>query len=114
MASHNHNSSEKFEEALQLLNEAAREKKDELQKLLGEKYGDIKDALFEVASKNKETMNRIKKATLNAVEEGQERFEDAVVDIDKKVKKNPWPYIGGAAAGALLLGFILGSSNNRR
>ena len=107
------NSNQKFEEALQLLNDAAREKKDELQRLLGEKYNDIKDALFEVASNNKETVNRVRKMALNAVEEGQERFEDAVTDIEKKVKKNPWPYIGGAAIGALLLGFILGNSSRK-
>jgi ElaB/YqjD/DUF883 family membrane-anchored ribosome-binding protein len=28
--------------------------------------------------------------------------------IDDQVHRNPWPYIGGAALGGLLLGFILG------
>jgi ElaB/YqjD/DUF883 family membrane-anchored ribosome-binding protein len=28
--------------------------------------------------------------------------------VDKSVHRNPWPYIGGTAAVALLLGYILG------
>ena len=30
--------------------------------------------------------------------------------FDREVKKNPWPYIGGAAAAALLIGYAMGSS----
>lgn len=104
------NSNRKIDEALQLLNEAAKDKKEELRRLLGEKYTTIKEALTEVALNNKEVVGNVRRFTQDAIEEGQERFGKAVDEIDGEVRKNPWPYIGGAAAAALLLGFILGNS----
>ncbi|HTL69890.1 MAG TPA: DUF883 domain-containing protein [Candidatus Eisenbacteria bacterium] len=104
------NSNRKIDEALQLLNEAAKEKKDELRRLLGEKYSSIKEALTEVALNNKEVLGNVRRLAQDSIEEGQERFTETVETIDTEVRKNPWPYIGGAAAVALLLGFVLGNS----
>ena len=81
------NGNKKFEEALHLLNEAAKEKKEDVVKLLSEKYSHIKDAL----------------------DEGRDKAAEVFEDVDKTVRKNPWPYIGGVAIGALLFGFILGN-----
>ena len=81
------NSKQKFEEALSLLNDAAKEKKEDIQRLLSDKYSHIKDALSV----------------------GQERAAEVFEEVDENVHKNPWAYIGGAALGALLLGYILGS-----
>ena len=47
------NSTKKFEEALHLLNEAAREKKEEIQNLIGDKYTHIRGAIEETASKGR-------------------------------------------------------------
>lgn len=77
----------KFEEALHLLNEAAKEKREEIARLLTDRFDHLKDA----------------------VSQGRERAVEVFEEVDTKVKKNPWPYIGGAAIGALLLGYILGS-----
>ena len=77
----------KFEEALHLLNEAAKEKKDEISRLLSDRFNHLKDA----------------------ASQGRERVVEVFEEVDVKVKKNPWPYIGGVAVGALLLGYILGS-----
>lgn len=104
------NSNKKFEEALQLLNDAAKEKKEEIQGLLGDKYTHIKDAIQEAAEDKAKELNRFKKTALKAFEEGEEKFAEVAQDLDEKVHQNPWPYIGGAAFGALLLGYILGSS----
>lgn len=81
------NSRQKFEEALSLLNDAAKEKREDIQRLLSDKYSHIKDAIM--TGKNQAT----------------EVFEE----VDENVRKNPWAYIGGVAVGALLLGYILGS-----
>ncbi len=90
MTADNHNN-RKFEEALQLLNDAAREKKEDIQKLVGEKYEHLREA----------------------IDTGRERAVEVFEEVDEQVKKNPWPYMGGVALGSLLLGFILGNQNKR-
>ena len=104
------NSNKKIDEALHLLNEAAKEKKEEMQKLFIDKYTHLKEAVSEVIEDKKETLAYAGKLAQARFQEGQEFVEGAVKDLDKEVRKNPWPYIGGVAAGALLLGFILGNS----
>jgi ElaB/YqjD/DUF883 family membrane-anchored ribosome-binding protein len=103
-------SNRKIDEALQLLNEAAKEKKDELKRLLGERYGSIREALTEVAMNNRDVVDRVKRLAADTLEDGQERVREAATEIDREVRNNPWPYIGGAAAAALLVGYLMGSS----
>ncbi len=107
------NSNKKFEEALHLLNEAAKEKKEDIQNLLGDKYSHIKDAIQETASDKLKEFNRLKKTAQKAFGEGSEKFKEVADDLDEKVRENPWQYIGGVALGALLLGYILGSSKRQ-
>jgi len=107
------NSNKKFEEALNLLNEAAREKKHEIQSILGNKYSHIREVIQESASDRMADFNRLKKQAQVVIEQGSEKTKEAVADLDKKVHQNPWPYIGGAAVGALLLGYLLGSSKRQ-
>lgn len=99
----------KFEEALQLLNEAAKEKKEELQKLLSEKYSDIREAIEEVAEEKMGDLKRVKKTAEKTLQDQEEKIHDAIVDLENKVKKEPLKYVGGAALGALLIGFVMGS-----
>ena len=114
MSLENNTSTKKFEEALQLLNEAAREKKQEIQQLFGDKYTHIRQAVEDAAAQQGERLNRVRQATGEAIEFGGERAKQVAAELDEKVKENPWAYIGGAAVGALLLGFILGASRNNK
>lgn len=81
---------EKITEALKLLDEAAKEKKDELRDLISEKYENLKDA------------------TGYARDFGIAKTKELASTVDESVRENPWYYIGGVAIGALLLGYILG------
>lgn len=109
----NHASAKKFEEALQLLNEAAREKKDEIQNLLNNKYSDIQSLIRTTAKSKVAEMGRYREVAEEALGESAEKLKGAAEDVDKKVRENPWPYVGGAALAALLLGFIMGNSKDK-
>lgn len=104
----------KIDEALNLLSEAAREKKEEVQSLLNNKFTNVRDFIQETAEKQGRNWNRIRRQAEDAMEDGSERLKQTASEIDEKVHENPWPYIGGVALGALLLGFILGSSRRDR
>jgi uncharacterized protein YicC (UPF0701 family) len=59
-------STEKLHEALELLNEAAREKGGELQKLIAEKYADLKSALGEAAQASGDWLKKEGKAATDS------------------------------------------------
>ena len=107
-------SNKKFEEALNLLNEAAKEKKDEIQNLLGDKYTDIRRVIEQTAAKQKQNLKKAGRLAEEWIEEGGEKFREVASEVDDRVHENPWPYIGGVAIGSLLLGFILGSSSRNK
>ena len=94
-------SNEKISEALHLLDEAAREKKDEFKSALSDKYAHLKDAISAAGKHAVETAVHVKDV-------GAEKAREVARDVDKNVHQNPWPYIAGTAAVGLLLGYILG------
>jgi ElaB/YqjD/DUF883 family membrane-anchored ribosome-binding protein len=87
-------SDKKIDEALELLNEMAREKRSELRGMVSEKYSHLKAALGG--------------AVADGEDQAQERLNDFTSKIDENVHKNPWPYLGGTALGFLILGLLLG------
>lgn len=108
-------SSQKISEALQLLEEAAKEKKDDIRKMITDKYGGVKE-LF--AGSEEQVTEALKKARAYASEKavyakgvGEEKVMEYSKALDEDVHRNPWHYIGGAALGGLLLGFILGKKS---
>ncbi|MDO9543221.1 MAG: hypothetical protein Q7J98_13010 [Kiritimatiellia bacterium] len=105
---------EKLSEALKLLEEAAKAKKSELQNMLKGKYSHLKEVLGDKEQDMTEALNTAKKrameAATHATEIGSERARKIAAEVDEQVRENPWPYIGGVALGALLIGYILGRS----
>ena len=93
-------SPEKLHEAMDLLNEAAREKREELLKLIDEKYTDLKSALGDAAQASAGLVG--KEGELVA-----DTAKNAITTTDQSVHKHPWFYIGGAAAVGLVLGLLL-------
>jgi ElaB/YqjD/DUF883 family membrane-anchored ribosome-binding protein len=91
----------KIREALELLNEVAREKEAELQEMVAERYGSLKSVLSGVTDELHDTAHA-------AFEQGETKVKDFVSELAAYVHKNPWPYIGGTALGFLILGFIFG------
>ena len=105
----NHNG--KISEALALLNEAAKDKKEEVQKLLSSKYKDIREVLEERLEESREKFGQFRETTQEAIHEGQVRVKKAAREADKEVHSNPWKYIGIAAGCALVAGFFMGRSS---
>jgi ElaB/YqjD/DUF883 family membrane-anchored ribosome-binding protein len=94
-------SAEKLEEALALLNEAARDKREEVKKLITDKYTDLTSALSDAADASGQWLKKEGKLATDSTKE-------AASTVNESVHKHPWPYIGGAAVGTLILGLILG------
>jgi ElaB/YqjD/DUF883 family membrane-anchored ribosome-binding protein len=91
-------SNAKISEALELLNEVAKEKKDELKGLMVNKYAHIREAMSSGVEHAQEV-----------IAQGKEKVIEIAGDVDKRVHKDPWVYIAGAAAASLLLGYLMGS-----
>lgn len=105
-------SSEKIEEALQLLSEAAQEKKNELRTLLSDRYADLKTAFTDkratISEALSETSQRAAHRMRNAKEAGQEKIVDFAEEMDIRVHEKPWTYVGGVALAGLILGYLFG------
>ncbi len=86
MSSQSMNGNKKVVKALHILNEAAQEKRDELQ----------------------QNFTRFTKTAKKAIGERGEQLQAAAGQVDTSVRKNPWAYIAGAAASALAIGFVAG------
>ncbi len=103
---------EKIAEALKLLEDAAKGKKEELRQLARDKYTHLKDALGDAQQGVADTLAAAKQRALEmaqkAREVGTDKAKQLAAEVDTQVHENPWPYIGGVAVAALLIGYILG------
>ncbi len=88
---------DKIHEALDLLNEAAKEKKEELYGMIGDRYAEIRELLSGQAENGVEFLHQAKKRVAKEL-----HAEEA------RVRRNPWPYLGAAAFVALVAGMALG------
>ena len=106
--------SENIAEALKLLEEAAKQKKDELKSVMSDKYTHLRSVIADtesgLAKKLAGAKNQAVEAAAHVKEVGVEKARELTRDVDKSVHENPWPYIGGTAVIGLLLGYILGRS----
>ena len=106
-------SKEKIAEALDLINEAAKDKKDEIREMMSEKYHGLKEVLL--GSEIKHSFDSAKKSAAEAAAKakdiGEEKVKEFATQVDQNVHSSPWQFIGGAALFSLLLGYILGRKN---
>ncbi len=107
---------DKIRDALSLLEEAAREKKDELVRLIGGRYQHIHDVFEDSAQKVDHVKERISEAVHegekrieDAIKKGQHYFKDTIKHVDEEIHDKPVQYLTGVAVVALLVGYFWGS-----
>jgi ElaB/YqjD/DUF883 family membrane-anchored ribosome-binding protein len=93
----------RINEALELLNAVARDRKAELQAAIENKYTDLTSLVSAFG-------DQVKSRAADKFEAGKQKVADVAGNIDESVHRNPWAYVGGAALAALLLGLLLGRS----
>ena len=107
-------SNENIAAALKLLDEAAKQKKDELKTAISDKYTNLRGLLMETESSLMKTLTATKD---QAIEKGNDlkaaslaKAREVASDVDQSVHQNPWLYIAGSAAVGAALGYFLGRS----
>ena len=80
------NGHRKMTKALDVLNKAVQDKKNEIE----------------------ESLEHFKKNAQKTLDDAKDSVAETAENVDKEIHTNPWAYIGGAAACALLAGFIVG------
>jgi len=112
MMDNTHTSNENIAEALKLLEEAAKQKKDELKSVMADKYTHLRNMIVEVegdvAKTLGDTKNHAVEVATHAQELGIEKAREVSHEVNKSVHQNPWAFIGGTAVISLLFGYILG------
>jgi ElaB/YqjD/DUF883 family membrane-anchored ribosome-binding protein len=105
-------SGENFAAALKLLEEAAKQKKDELRTVMSDKYTNLRSLILEKEMGLVKSLTSAKdqafEAATHAKDVSIEKAREIARDVDKDVHQNPWPYIAGSAVVGVLLGYILG------
>ncbi|HVK62022.1 MAG TPA: hypothetical protein VM432_10745 [Bdellovibrionales bacterium] len=75
-------------------------------------FDDLKSAFRENTQAGAEYASRMidsaKRELSDNFDEVSKRAKIAADDVDRSVRANPWPFIGGAAVGMLALGFLIG------
>ena len=90
-----------------MLDATARDRKQALQSAMENKYSHLTSMLGSITG-------QLKHRVTDGYEMGKQKAVDTAVSVNKSVHKNPWAYVGGAAAGAMLVGFFLGRSRRNK
>lgn len=103
-----------IEEALRLLDDAAREQREELKGLLKGNFDSLKCAVSEddalpIKERLVAARKRAAEVAANLKELSGEKAKEVACAVNENAHQNPWLYVGGAAVGGLLLGYILGN-----
>lgn len=98
--------SEKIDSALLALNETAKKSSQQIKSIIEEDYEKIRKLIAETSPEAKKALEKMKTDSIESVKQTAD-------SINENVHKNPWMFIGGAAAITGLVGYILGRNSKR-
>lgn len=101
-------SSKKIQEALDLLNEAARDKKEEFEDIMTGKYSELKSTLLDMEAQAEKGAEQGAERAKELGQEAREVVNQKAHQIDEHVHQDPWKVLGWSVAGAFMVGFLLG------
>lgn len=102
-----HEGKDKIHEALELLNDAAKEKKEEVFDVINAKYDHVREMFAGAAENGQAIAADARKHLSKALQAEGKKIKQTAVQLDKKVRKDPWVYLGGAALSSLVVGLLL-------
>lgn len=91
----------KLKAALGLLNEAVEDR-----------YSALKESIADQAVHGKEIVTKGKEQLMKTLHQKEAAMIKKAEDFNRKVRRNPWPFMGAAALGAFIMGLSL--SRKRR
>lgn len=103
-----HEKKDRIHEALELLNEAAKEKKNEVYSVINAKYEHLREMFAGAAESGQSFAEDAKENISRTLSAEEKKIKQVAAKWDKEVRSNPWTYIGGAVLGSLCLGLLLG------
>ena len=104
--------------ALEVLSQAAEESSDDLRAMVKSDYQRLQDILSHLGPALQGTIREVKNSTVESIARARDKAEvatrKAATDMNRSAHDNPWIYIGAAAVGSALLGFILARRSKGR
>lgn len=98
--------------ALSVLNSAAEDSAEEIQRMVNKDYKKLKNLLSNITPEVKGALSEVKEATTHSLYQAKDQAIQATTDAAKKVDesahKSPWAFIGFAAGVSALLGYLIG------
>ncbi|MCB0404327.1 MAG: hypothetical protein KDD51_06040 [Bdellovibrionales bacterium] len=100
-------SPEKLNEALKILEQAAREQREEVRELVTEKFHNLKQALESVEPELKRVGNTVVAFANKVGQAGSEEVKEAAKKVNADAHNRPWPYVGVAALAGCIFGYFI-------
>lgn len=98
-------------DAIKILEEAARDKREEVQSIFSGNYENLKELILENEKSLKKTLHHAKDSAVEAAtdfeKEGVRKACELGHDVDKNVHEFPWRYIGGSMLAGLIVGLAV-------
>lgn len=99
---------QKINDALELLNEAAHGQKKEFSNMLTDKFSDLKKAVLDLESDVSDGAEEGLGWLQSCRDFAIDRTKAAATEVDRKVHEAPWSTLGLTVVGAFAVGILLG------